>query len=179
MLTYSTSMLRAPALALALLGLVLPSAVGNAQEHPKVEIVPNIPHALGVTSLAVSPDGADLLLSGSCDTSIKLWEVATGRLLRTFVGHAQAITAVAFSPDGRRLLSSSRDSALKLWDAASGKLILSWEGHRLAATAVAFSPDGTLLPSAGSDSIGRIDNTLRRTRGSFARLEDWCPPLSS
>ena len=118
-------------------------------------------------------------LSGSCDTSIKLWEVATGRLLRTFVGHAQAITAVAFSPDGRRLLSSSRDSALKLWDAASGKLIRSWEGHRLAATAVAFSPDGTLLPSAGSDSIGRIDNTLRRTRGSFARLEDWCPPLSS
>lgn len=72
LLKYSTSMLRVPALALALLALVLPSAAGNAQEHPKLEIVPNA-HALGITSLAVSPDGAHPL-SGSSDTSIKLWE---------------------------------------------------------------------------------------------------------
>jgi WD40 repeat protein len=73
LLKYSTSRRRVPALALALLALVLPSAAGNAQEHPKLEIVPNIAHALGITSLAVSPDGAHLL-SGSSVTSIKLWE---------------------------------------------------------------------------------------------------------
>ena len=101
------------------------------------------------------------LLSGSQDKTFKLWDAATGRLLRTFEGHSETVTSVAFSPDGTRLLSGSDDKTLKLWDAASGNLIRGWEAQRLGVTAVAFSPDGTHLLSAGSDPVGRMDNTLR------------------
>ncbi|MET0166214.1 MAG: WD40 repeat domain-containing protein, partial [Vicinamibacterales bacterium] len=134
--------------------------VAYAQDRPKIEIVPNIPHSLGVKSVAVSRDGTRLL-SGSQDKTVKLWDAATGRLLRTFEGHSEAVTAVAFSPDGARLLSGSHDKTVKLWDAASEKLIRSWEAQRLGVTAVAFSPDGKHVLSAGSDPVGRMDNSIR------------------
>ena len=82
-------------------------------------------------------------------------------LLRTFEGHSDAVTSVAFSPDGARLLSGSSDNTLKLWDAASGQLIRSWAAQRLSVTAVAFSPDGRYLLSAGSDPSGRMDNSVK------------------
>ena len=65
---------------------------------------------------------------GQPDNSVKLWEAATGRLLRTFEGHSQAVTSVAFSPDGAYLLSGSADKTFKLWDAATGQLVRSPDG---------------------------------------------------
>src|SRR5262249_29047456 len=75
----------------------------DAKARPKIEIVPNIPHSDNVTSVAFSPDGARVV-SGSNDKSIKLWDVTTGALLRTFQGHSGWVTSAAFSPDGTRLL---------------------------------------------------------------------------
>ena len=144
----------------ALVGLLLQSAEVEAQEHAKIEIVPNIPHSLGIRSAAFSRDGTRLV-SGSQDKTVKLWDAATGRLLRTFEGHSDAVTSVVFSPDAARLLSGSGDKTLKLWDAASGQLIRSWEAQRISVTAVAFSPDGRYLLSAGSDPSGRMDNCVK------------------
>jgi WD40 repeat protein len=50
------------------------------------------------------------------DQTLKLWDVATGKELRTFTGHSKQVLSVAFSPDGRTALSSSYDATLKLWD---------------------------------------------------------------
>jgi WD40 repeat protein len=61
-----------------------------------------------VLSVAFSPDGR-LLASGSWDDgTIKLWDVATGSLVRTLSGHTGAVNSVAFSPDGRLLASGLR-----------------------------------------------------------------------
>jgi len=69
----------------------------------------------GVLSVAFSPDGRTALASGS-DRTFKLWEVFTGKELRTFEGHWDAVRSVAFSPDGRTALSGSADKTLRLWD---------------------------------------------------------------
>ncbi len=69
------------------------------------------------------------MLSGSDDKTLKLWDAATGALLRTFEGHTDVVTSVAFSPDGTRVLSGSGDKTLKLWDAATGALLRTFEGH--------------------------------------------------
>ncbi|MCP4996626.1 MAG: WD40 repeat domain-containing protein, partial [Gammaproteobacteria bacterium] len=107
-----------------------------------------------VTAVAFSPDGKTLL-SGAGDNTLRLWDAATGRPLRTLQGHTDWVHAVAFSPDGKTLLSGARDKTLRLWDAASGQPLHTLQGHTGSVTAVAFSPDGKTLLS------GTWDHTLR------------------
>jgi WD40 repeat protein len=87
-------------------------AVGGGQWQPRAH--PLRPHHW-VESVAFSPDGR-LLASGSWDNTIKLWDVATGREVRTLTGHTDTVNSVAFSPDGRLLASGSYDNTIKLWD---------------------------------------------------------------
>ena len=80
-------------------------------------------------------------LSGSDDSTLKLWDLESGALLHTLEGQTDWVTAVAVLPDGRRALSGSFDKTLKLWDLESGALL-----HTSKATgwvkAVAVLPDG-------------------------------------
>ncbi len=103
-----------------------------------------------VSSVAFSPDGTRLL-SGSADRTLKLWDAATGALLRTLEGHSDHVRSVAFSPDGTRLLSGSDDRSLKLWDAVTGAPLHTFQGHLRRVNSVAFSPDGRRVLSASED----------------------------
>ncbi len=77
----------------------------------------------GVNSVAFSPDGKRLA-TGSYDSTVKLWDAATGQELLTLKGHASDVWSVAFSPDGKRLATGSRDQTVKLWSAATEKEVL-------------------------------------------------------
>ena len=62
------------------------------------------------------------------------------------IGHAASVDAVAFSPDGKQVLTGSDDYTAKLWD-RSGREIQSFKGHSYPIKSVAFSPDGKYDPS--------------------------------
>jgi WD40 repeat protein len=97
-----------------------------------------------------------MLASGSVDKTVKLWDMASGRELRTLSGHSEAVTSAAFSPDGRVLASGSDDKTIKLWDAASGRELRTLVGHSDKVNSVAFSPDGRVLASGSDDKTIKL-----------------------
>lgn len=116
-------------------------------------------HTDGVASVAFSPDGV-LLASSSWDRMIKLWEVATGKEVRTLISVDDAggrflVSSVAFSPSSRLLASDSRNR-IKLWDVTTGQLLRTLAGHADLINSVAFSPDGRLLASGSRDDTIKL-----------------------
>jgi WD40 repeat protein len=73
---------------------------------------------VGVSALAFSPDGSVLAYRGAAN-SIRIWSAAAGREIGAFTGHAGPVTALVFTPDGKRLITGSRDATMLLWDVAS------------------------------------------------------------
>jgi len=103
-----------------------------------------------VTSLSFSPDGA-VLASASADQTAKLWNVSTGTLITTIVGHTAWLDAVSFSPDGNLIATGGFDNAIKIWDAHTYDLLATLTEHPGGIFDVAFSPDGTKLASGSAD----------------------------
>ena len=126
-------------------------------------------HEGWIWSAAFSPDG-HWLATGSADTTVRLWDVAAlpspGQRVAepaqaTWVlhGHELAVTAVAFSPDGRWLAAGGEDKTIRVWDVSAAPdtaepLVL--RGHEEWVTSVAFSPDGSWLASASWDGTVRL-----------------------
>ena len=94
-----------------------------------------------VHAVAFSPSGRMLATAGS-DETVKLWDVATARVLRVLQAHGDAVLWAAFSPDGKRLATASADETVKVWDAESGALLCAFKEHWDRVQCVAFAADG-------------------------------------
>lgn len=119
------------------------------------ELVVRTGHTGSVDSVVFSPDGKTLA-SGGNDSTIKLWDVATGRELRTFAGHSENVFTVSFSPDGQTLASCSADKTIKLWSLATGRELQTLTGHTGSVFSIAFSRDGLTLASGGGDDAIKL-----------------------
>jgi WD40 repeat protein len=99
-----------------------------AQVKRRVTLAVSQGHAHWVNSVAFSPDGEQVLI-GSHDHTAGLWDVSSGKEIRSFLGHPSAVFSVAFLPDGKQVLTGSEDTTARLWDMSSGKEIRSFLGH--------------------------------------------------
>jgi WD40 repeat protein len=156
-----------------------------------------------IYSVAFAPDSRTI--AAACATAtIELWDARKGRLLRTLRGHTKMVQAVAFSPDGRFIVSGSNanvairgrsltwsgkngdtfmkrlddapnDYRVLVWDARTGKLLRALNGHKDGINSVAFSPDSTQIASASEDTTVRLwDVASGRTERVLKGHTVWC-----
>jgi WD40 repeat protein len=148
----------------------------------KAEIFPQIGHSHPVESIAFAPNGKEVA-SGSSDHTIKLWDLTSKRLIRTFHGHSGLVDALNFSPDGKTLVSGggdmpasgSIDHTVVLWDVASGRELRVLGSDSKDIKSVVFSPDGQTVISGSRDGAikfwnirsGRLLRTLNGQAGGL------------
>lgn len=113
-----------------------------------------------VNAVAFSPDGKQLA-TGSGEPSrggeLKLWDVASGQLVRDFPKvHSDAVLSLEFSPDGKLLASGAADKMARVCDLATGKIVRNFEGHTHHVLGVSWSADGRTLATAGADGMVKV-----------------------
>ncbi len=117
-------------------------------------------HREAVMSVAISADG-QTLVSGGADKTIKVWNLSTGKHVRTLTGHKEVVTSVAISVDRETLVSGSGntiDSTIRVWKLSTGKQVRTFAGHRYGVNSVAISADGQTLVSGGADHTIKVWN---------------------
>ncbi|MCW5910405.1 MAG: caspase family protein [Cyclobacteriaceae bacterium] len=117
-------------------------------------------HELAVVAVAISPD-SNYVATASRDKSAKLWELSSGREVRSFLGHQASVISLDFSRDGKHLLTGGNDRTLKIWEVKTGKQVLSialddteWYNKNYGSgqeriNDVAFDPQGHYFVSLG------------------------------
>ncbi|RMH75514.1 MAG: hypothetical protein D6680_11465, partial [Cyanobacteria bacterium J007] len=119
--------------------------------------VRTLKHDDAVRSVAIAPQG-NILVSGSNDKTVKIWDLESGQPMRTLRGHLGSAIAVAISADGKTIASGSGDNTIKIWDLQSGELLTTLHGHNGWVNTVAFSPKGRTLASGAADKTIKLWN---------------------
>jgi WD40 repeat protein len=96
------------------------------------------------------------------DDTVRVWDPQSGVALACLRGHADGVRSVAYSPDGRRIVSVAWDRTVRAWDAASGVELAGLRGRADPVQSVAHSPDGRRIVS------GSADHTVRCGMGRAA-----------
>ncbi|KAL4933753.1 WD40 repeat-like protein [Aspergillus undulatus] len=118
-----------------------------------------------VTSLATSLENPNMLLSGSRDKTLIIWnltrdENAYGYPKRSLEGHSHIVSDCVISSDGAYALSASWDKSLRLWELSSGQTTRTFVGHTNDVLSVSFSADNRQIVSGSRDRTIKLWNTL-------------------
>ncbi|MBX9680534.1 MAG: hypothetical protein K2X38_17390 [Gemmataceae bacterium] len=135
--------------------------------QPK-EMPPHISRVLGnlrlrhgqeIVAVAYSPDGLRLA-TASKDHSVKIWDLANGHELLTYLGHKDQVRCVAFSPDGSRIASAGAEKDIRVWDPATGKDAFVAKGQGQYVTALEFAKDGKFIVATHVGNPGGAQGLL-------------------
>lgn len=138
-------------------------------------------HQGAVMSVVLNKDGK-ILVSGSRDHIIKVWDLLTGKELCSLRGHQGTIHSIVLSRDDRILISGSQDKAIKMWDLLTGKELRSLRGHQGAIHSVMLSENDRTLVSGSWDHTIKVwdlltGKKLRSLGGHPAAI--WCMALNA
>ena len=122
--------------------------------------------AAAAQSIAISPDGK-LAAIGDASGAIKLWDLASGKELRTLTGHSGPLTALQFLPGGAKLVSASLDKTLRAWNVADGAAAGQTETPS-PINAVAVLADGAQVATGGADNVIGLWTVPADAAGAFA-----------
>ena len=111
-----------------------------------------------VTAVALR-DAPATVATGHDDGVVRLWDAAGRRLLRELTDQNQPVSALAFSPDGRRLAAAGEDRIIRVWDVDTGRLLGTLLRHCDRIGTLAWHPDGRFLVSGGWDRTARVWDT--------------------
>jgi WD40 repeat protein len=112
-------------------------------------------HSQGVEAVAVMPDGRRAV-SGSSDTTLRLWNIATGEELAVIEGATLGAYAVAVAPDGGKVAAGCKDGVVREFSLPDGKLLRELTGHLGYVHSAAYTPDGLQLITCAGDGRIRI-----------------------
>ena len=135
--------------ALIAAAVLLSACAAQAQEVTELE-----GHRAAVSAVAFRPDGL-CVATASFDHTVKVWDVAEGKVVQTFNGHQARVLTLAWSPAGARLASGGLDG-VRLWDATSGKPGPALESRDKCVQCVVFTPDGRRLISCGDSGVVEV-----------------------
>jgi WD40 repeat protein len=121
-------------------------------------------HSGKIRSLHFSPDGKRLVSGSEREGEFRVWDVASGEEQAKFKRNAaeddrqedSRVSAVAWSPTGKLLLSAHDEGMLILWEGATGRELRCFKGHEGMVQSVAFSPDGKFVVSGSADRTVRV-----------------------
>ena len=114
-------------------------------------------HPGGATALLFTRDARRIVTAGY-DGKVRIWDVATGSLLRTLSGAAGTLWSLDLSPDGTIVAAAGEDRIIRLWNVDDGHLVRRMPGHERNIWEVRFSPDGRRLASGSFDRSLRLWN---------------------
>ena len=93
------------------------------------------------------------LLTASEDSTIRLWNVATGVMEKIYVGHLDKVNDISISPDGNYFVSCSDDGNVLMWEIMTEELVGIFEGHTGPVNTATFSPRGNYIVTGGDDGL--------------------------
>lgn len=112
-------------------------------------------HLGWVRSVAVDPSNT-WFCTGSADRTIKIWDLASGRLKLTLTGHIEQVRGLAVSKKHTYMFSAGDDKLVKCWDLEQNKVIRSYHGHLSGVYCLALHPTIDILLTGGRDSVCRV-----------------------
>ncbi len=128
-------------------------------------------------SVVIGPDNRFIVSGGEGET-VRVWDLAGGRLIKTFKGPSDFVSTVFVSSDNRWVISAGADHILRVWGINRGQLIQSFEGHRERINTVTVSRDNRYIVSGSSDqtvkmwdiSEGKLLRTFEGHKGRISSV---------
>jgi WD40 repeat protein len=137
---------------LAVIGAALATVGLAAAQKESAPVATLTGHTDPVYAVTWSPSG-DTLATAGFDNTVRLWDSATWKEIRTYEGHTKLVLTVAYSPDGRQLASGSLDHSVRIWDLPARRPEKTIPGLSSSVRALAAKPDGKQILVAADRNV--------------------------